>query len=156
MNTKTALAALLASASLTAYAGDIDLKSCPAAVQQTIQANSRDGKLDEIDVIKIEDRTLYVADVDLPGDKDLKIHVSGEGKLLKTREDVAASELPPAVAGAVDKLAAAGGRLDDVDKEVADGKTTYHVEIDRSGSADLKAVVAEDGAVLSQAEEVND
>ena len=51
--------------------------------------------------------------------------------MIKTREDAALSDAPDAVQDAVKKLVPAGGKVDDVDKEIAAGKVTYHVEIDR-------------------------
>lgn len=156
MNIKYSLLALLSIASISAYADGINLKDCPAPVQQTVQANNRGGALDEIEVVTIENRSLYVADYDLPNDQSLKVHVDGDGKLLKTSEDVDVAELPAAVGAAAQKLVPAGGKLSDVDKEVADGKTTYLVEIDRPDASDLEVVLAEDGAVVSQKEEAND
>lgn len=148
---------LLLAAASVALADEIRLDACPPAVQQVIQANLRDGKLDEIEAHRVDDRTLYVAKIDLPGDRDLDVHVSGDGRLLKTNEDVPESEVPAAVAGAIKNLTTTtGGRLEDVEREVADGKTTYHAEIDRPNAADLEVVFAEDGALISQTEETND
>jgi hypothetical protein len=150
MNIKTSLLALFATASISAYADGIPLKDCPPAVQQTIQANSRSGTLDDVEKIVIQGRTRYVAEFDLARDKSLKIYVDGEGKLLKTKEDIDASELPAAVSAAVQKLVPAGGKLSDVEKQVAAGQTTYLIEIDRTNAPDLDLVVAENGTVLSQ------
>ena len=130
----------LAGSTLNLKADDIKLERCPAAVQDTIRANARDGRIDDINAITIEDRALYVVEVDLKDDKDLKLHVGSDGKLIKTREDAALSDAPDAVQDAVKKLVPAGGKVDDVDKEIAAGKVTYHVEIDRPNAADLDAV----------------
>lgn len=138
-----------------AFADDIRLEECPPAVQQTIQANLRDGKLDDVEVIKVEDRTLYVADVDLPNGHDVKVHINGEGKVLKTVEDLPPGSLPPAVTAAAEKIAN-GAKLDDIDKIVTDGVTTYRVEIDRKGVPDLRVIFDESGTVLSQKEESKD
>ena len=146
----------LAGSTLNLKADDIKLEQCPAAVQDTIRANARDGRIDDINLITIEDRALYVVEVDLKGDKDLKLHVGSDGKLIKTREDAALSDAPDAVQDAVKKLVPAGGRVDDVDKEIAAGKVTYHVEIDRPNAADLDAVVADDGTVIRRTEEARD
>lgn len=148
------ITALFATASF-ALAEDIRLEDCPPAVQQTIQANLRDGKLDDVKVIKVEDRTLYVADVDLPNGEDVKVHINGEGKLLKTVEDLPPGSLPPAIAAAAEKIAN-GAKLDDIEKIVTDGVTTYRVEIDRKGVPDLRVIFDESGAVLSQKEEAKD
>jgi hypothetical protein len=135
---------------LTLRADDLELERCPAAVQETIRANARDGKIDEVDSVTIQDRMLYVAKVDLPGNKDLKVYAGSDGKLVKTREDAALSDAPATVQDAVGKLVPAGGKVEDVDKRIASAKTTYHVEIDRPNAADLNVVVADDGTVISQ------
>jgi hypothetical protein len=49
---------------------ELALEQCPANVQETIRANARDGKVDEVKSITIDDRTLYVAEIDLPGRRD--------------------------------------------------------------------------------------
>lgn len=134
-------------------AKDVPLSSVPAAVQEIIRSNSRSGKIDDVKQITVEGRTLYVAEVDLPGDRDLKIHVSGTGSLLKTREDIPFSEAPAPVQEAAKKLVPQGGKVDDVDKETANGKVTYEVEIDRPNAKDLKVLFSAEGAILSQREE---
>jgi hypothetical protein len=37
---------------------ELALEQCPANVQETIRANARDGKVDEVKSITIDDRTL--------------------------------------------------------------------------------------------------
>ena len=72
----------LAGSTLNLRADDIKLEQCPAAVQDTIRSNARDGRIDDINLITIEDRALYVVEVDLKGDKDLKLHVGSDDKLI--------------------------------------------------------------------------
>lgn len=153
MKTPTTLviAALTASA-ITVWADDLKLENCPPAVQETIRANARDGKVDDVDTVTIEGKTLYVAEVNLANGKDLDVHVGSDGKLIKTTEDIQLSETPAAVQEAVKKLEAEGGRLDDIDKNVANGKITYEVDIDRSNAPDLDIVLDESGSVISRKE----
>ena len=145
-----------AGTALSLQAKEMKLEECPAIVQETIRANARDGKIEEVDFLAIEDRTLYVAEINLAGGKDLKVHVTGDGKLAKTSEDAVLTEAPSAVQEAAKKLVPEGGKIDDVDKEVAAGKTTYEVDIDRPKAADLKVVLAEDGSIVRQTEEAKD
>jgi len=132
---------------------DIRLTSLPASVQETIQDNLRGGRVDDIDRIQIEGRTMYKVEVELQDrdDDDLKLYIAGDGALLKTREELRFNELPSAVQDAARKF---GGKVDDVEKEVSQGKISYHIEVDRdddkSGDNDLKIVFAEDGSILSQ------
>ena len=132
---------------------EIRLSDCPQPVQATIQQNSRGGHIDEVDFISIDGKDIYIAEVELPRDRDLKIYVNGGGSLVMTPEAIALRETPAAVRRAVQGL---GGTVDDVDKEIAGQVVTYHIEIDRHGARDLDVVVAENGTILSQTEEADD
>jgi uncharacterized membrane protein YkoI len=148
------LAALLGTvflgAAQAADPNEVALASCPAPVQAAIESHKQGGKLDEIKLINVEGRQLYVVDLDLAGKRDLKLHVTADGAVVKTREDVSLAQAPVAVKTAAEKLVPTGGHIEDVEKEVANGKTTYVVEIDVKNGTDIKAVFAEDGSVLSQ------
>ena len=139
-----------------AGAREIRLNDCPPAVQATIRENMREGKLDEIEAYTLQGKSLYVAEVELPEDRDLKVHVAADGALIKTREDSSLAEVPAAVQTAVEGIVTNGGKVDDVDKETTGKTVTFHVEIDRSGAPDLHAVVSLDGKILSQQEEIDD
>lgn len=131
---------------------EIRMDDCPAPVREVITANSRDGKIDDVDMIDIDGKQIYIAEVDLPRDTDLKVYVSGEGVLIKTREDVRDGDVPASVTNAVKDL----GTIDDVEKETKGETVTYHVDIDRSGQADLEVVLSESGEVLSKSEGSDD
>ncbi len=150
--------ALLGTAFSLRADNEIELEKCPANVQETIRANARDGKVDEVKKITIDDRTLYVAEIDLPGRRDdLKMLVGSDGKLIKTREEIDLADAPTAVREAAAKLVPAGGELDDgVDREVTDGKTIYSLEIDRHKAPDLDVLIAEDGTLINQTEDPED
>lgn len=151
--TLIALACTTAFASAQVERREVRLADCPPEVQTTVNDNARGGRIDEVDVIGIEGKTIYIAEVELPRDRDLKIYVSGNGALVKTLEDIALREAPEAVRTAVQGL---GGSVDDVDKETNGETVTYHVEIDRTGEPDLDVVLAVNGAILSQTEEADD
>lgn len=148
----TLLSIALISLAGHAVAAEVRLADCPAAVQATIQQNSRDGRIDEIESYSIQGKMLYVAEVELAADRDLKIHVAADGALVKIREDSTLAEAPEAVRKAVEaKLA--GGIADDVDKETVGQTVTYHVEIDRKGAADLELTIDSAGKILSETED---
>lgn len=138
-----------------AHAAEVKLADCPQEVRATIQEHKRDGHVEEVEIYQIEGKSLYVAEVDLPNQRDLKIHVRADGALVKTREDSALAETPAAVRKVVDQKLA-GGRADDVEKETTAGTVTYHVEIDRKGSPDLKLAIAEDGRIMAETEDTDD
>ena len=150
---------LIALACTTAFATaqverrEVRLAECPQPVQDTVNTTARGGHIDEVDVIGIEGKVIYIAEVELPRDRDLKVYVSGNGALVKTLEDISLREAPEAVRTAAQGL---GGSVDDVDKETHGETVTYHVEIDRAGEPDLDVVLALNGAILSQTEETDD
>lgn len=139
-------------------AKELKLDECPANVQETIRANARGGKVDEVKAITLDDVTLYWTEVDVPERReDLKLLVGSDGKLIKSREEIDLADAPTAVREAARKLVPEGGELNDgVDKEVADGKVTYWVEIDRPNASDLDVLIAEDGTLVSQTEDSED
>lgn len=134
----------------SAAAADIALAACPAPVQATIRNSDQGGRLDDIKSVTVNGRTLYVVEFDLAGNRDLKLHITSDGTIVKSREELTMAQLPAAVRLAAEKMVPAGGKVDDIDKEVADGRTTYLVEIDRPNTNDLKIVFSEDGSVISQ------
>lgn len=157
--TMTTIKTIAALALTTAFASaDIDrrelhLHDCPAAVQATIESHARGGMIEEVDLIAIEGKEIYIADVELPRDLDLKVYVSGNGALVKTREEVPLRSMPAFIRSAVAEY---GGTIDDVEKEIAAGKVTYHVEIDRKGIPDIDVVLNAEGAVIRETEDHDD
>jgi uncharacterized membrane protein YkoI len=149
----TLLGLAIVAASATAYGRELHLSVCPAAVQSAIEANARGGVIDEIDLISIEGKEIYIAEVDLPLDLDLKVYVSGNGALLKTREDAPLASRPAFIR---DSVREHGGTIDDVEKEIAGGKVTWHVEIDRKGIPDMNVVLNAEGGVISETEDADD
>lgn len=146
-----ALAAPFAAADLERR--ELSIHDCPAAVQATVEAHARGGHIDEVDFIAIEGKSIYIAEVELPRDIELKVYVNGGGTLVKTREEVPARAVPAFVRSAVRDYA---GTIDDVEKENAGGKVTWHVEIDRKGLPDLELVLNAEGGVLSETEVADD
>ncbi len=137
---------------------ELELKQCPANVQETIRTNARGGDVDEVNAITIDDVTLYWAEVDVPERReDLKLLIGSDGKLIKTREEIDLADAPSAVREAAAKLVPAEGELDSgVDREVTDGKVAYAIEIDRPNAPDLDVLIAEDGTVINQTEDPED
>jgi len=140
---------LIALLPAVAGAEPIELAKCPPAVKATIEQNSRGGVVEEVDSHSIGGQTLYVAEVELAGDLDLKIHVATDGALVKTREDVPVASLPEAVRKTVETRLA-GGKTDDVEKEVAGSETRYHVEIEKVGAKDVHLVIDPEGKVVRE------
>lgn len=135
-----------------ARAGEIPQQACPPAVLATLRQEMQSGHLDSIKHLSIEGRSLYIAEVDLPGDRDLRIHMDSQGRLLKTREEIPLEAAPQPVRDAVTRLMPPNGHLDDVFREKVQGKTTYRIEIDRTQERDLNFHLAEDGSQITRSQ----
>ncbi|MBK1816440.1 hypothetical protein JIN84_12505 [Luteolibacter yonseiensis] len=136
-------------------AGEIRLDECPAPVQETVRQYGRQGKVDEAKSYDIQGRMLYVVEIDLPDKRELRLHVSPDGTLVKMSEEITADELPEAVRAVVDGKAA-GGTLDDVERETVGKVVRYRIEIERKRMPDVDLLLDPSGAVLSEKEEADD
>ena len=134
----------------TATAREIALDQCPQPVRATIEANARGQLVDEIDWGTRDGRDVYVAEIDLPGDLDLKIHVAPDGQLLKIREELVLADAPQEIRSA---LSTFEGTVDDLTRETEGSNVTYVAEIDRRGQPDLKLVLDAAGRVTRQYED---
>jgi len=144
------LAACLAVAPGALTAKDVSLSDCPEPVAAVIREHLKRGKLDEIKMVRSGERTLYIVEIDLAGRLDLKLHITGSGKLLKSVEEISYADLPEAVRETLSGMRFGLSRIGDVDKVVVDGATRYHVEVKRPGRPDLDLVFEEDGSIMSQ------
>jgi hypothetical protein len=120
----TLIALALLGTAIYLRADELGLEQCPEVVQETIRANARGGDVDDVNSIIIEGRSIYLIEVEVPK-KDLKLLVDSDGKLIKTREELTVAEIPGAVRETATKLVPEEGEIDEIDKEVAEGKTTY-------------------------------
>ena len=152
MTSLVALTLMSASATAGMEGEELQLHECPPAVQEVVNAHARGGLVEEVDRIAIEDRVIYIAEVELPRDVELKIYVSGAGVLVKTREEIPLRAAPDFIRDLGRKY---GGTVDDVEKEVAAGKVTFHVEIDRKGMPDLDLILDAEGGVIREVEDLD-
>jgi len=130
-------------------AEDLRLEDCPAAVQQTILANSRDGRVDEIELSP--DGAFYEVEINLPRLRERQLRVAADGVILQTVEDIDLAEAPAAVQGAVVKETTGGGRLEELEKKTAEGdQTVFLAEIDLPDGRDLYLEIADNGSILNR------
>ncbi|YCM42740.1 PepSY-like domain-containing protein [Verrucomicrobiaceae bacterium 227] len=131
---------------------DIRLHDCPASVQKTISNHARGLRVKEVEYIRVEEQTVYIAEIRIEKGRDLEIFVNGQGALLKTSEELRIHELPQTVLSAARAM---GGKIDDVEKVTRKGSVvTYEVEIDRKkGFKDLDVVFSPSGKVLQTRED---
>lgn len=153
-NIAAALLAVPLSAGLAkAVDGDVRLQDCPPAVRQTIEAEAKNKPVEEVERHSIDGREIYVAEIELGQDRDLKIYVAADGSLMKTRRDVSKKALPNTVKKA---LSGRDGVVDDIEEVTENGKVTYHVEIDRETEGDLNLVVGTDGTIHRETVDARD
>ena len=147
------LGVFLACASIVASGKDIALAECPPEVQATIRSQAREGKIDEVELLAIEGRRMYIAEVEFRGDRELKIYVLANGTLYKMREEIRMEEAPLKVKEAAEKIVGADGKVDDVVKITeGGGQESYELEIKHKGQREVKVVFTPEGAVLSRKE----
>jgi uncharacterized membrane protein YkoI len=137
------------------HAGDESSKQLSAAVQAKMQENLGGGHIDDIKVIRIDERLLYVIEIDLPGPRKRKLHLTGEGELLKIIDKLRLPDLPAPVREAMAPILANRGRFDGADRVTANGKVEYHIDFDLPGRVELLIVFSETGEVISRREEAD-
>lgn len=150
-----ALAAVATGLGPAVRAGEESSKELPDTVRARVSENLAGGHVDDIKVIRIDARRLYLVEIDLPGPRERKLHLTGEGILLKIVDKLRLPDLPPATRPAVDSILANKGRFDGADKVTTNGRVEYHVEFDLPGRVELVLVLSESGEVISRREEAN-
>ncbi|MEX1044481.1 MAG: hypothetical protein WEC73_00010 [Chthoniobacterales bacterium] len=139
-------AALLSAAG--AWAKDLRLEDCPAAVQQAVLANSRDGRVDEIELSP--DGSAYEVEINLPRLRERQLRVAADGTILQTVEDIDLGETPEPVRRTVEAEMTNGGRLEELEKKISEKVTTFLVEIDLPDDRDLYLEIADNGSILQR------
>ncbi len=145
-------AVLLGAAATSLSAQSVSLKQCPAPVAATIDSQTGPGRADKIKMIQVENRVLYLVKIKLPGRRDRKLHVAGDGTLLKVVDEIRLEDLPPAVRQALAPYLAGRGRFDEAERILVSEKIEYHVEVDLPGGVDLHLFFGEDGELLRRFE----
>ncbi len=131
---------------------EIRLEEAPESVQAGIREHMRNGKLDELEKVFLDGTTIYIAEVELGRGRDLDLYFRESGALIKSVEEISHAEMPEPVRRAAEEATARGGKVDDIDRVIADGVVTYRIEIDRRGP-DLNLVISADGRILSETED---
>lgn len=148
----TLAATLLGGVAASLQAEEIPLKQCPEPVVKTIKSQLGLGHLDEIKTVRAEGRILYLAEIDLPGARERKLHVGDDGTLLKVVEEVPLGDLPRSVKSTLEPFLAGRNRFDSADRVTSPDRTDYYVEVDLSDDRDLQLIIAEGGEILRRRE----
>lgn len=158
MKTSTAFTAatLFASVAFAAPAmaddNEIELEHCPPEVAASIEEQTAGWTLDEIEVVTVADRSLYVADAELAS-LDLTVHVAEDGAVVSRREEIPLEDSPQAVQAS---LANMDGNVDQIERVTDDNGERFEAEFDRLLHADRNVVLQSDGTILSQTEGQDD
>ena len=127
-------------------ADEMRLEDCPAAVQQAILANSRDGRLD--DIALAPDGKTYEVEINLPRLRERQLRIAADGTVVETIEDIDLAEAPEPVRRAVEGETTAGARLEEIERTTASGTTVFLAEIDLPDDRDLYLEISDKGSIL--------
>jgi len=127
----------------------INVGNAPAAVQKTLLREAAGAPLGKIEIVTEEGKTVHTAYVSIDG-KVYEIRVAADGTLigknLTTKDDglkVKFSDVPAAVQKTLTREAN-GARIETVEKEIANAKTTFEADVVIDGKT-YEIEVAEDG-----------
>lgn len=132
---------------------DTKLNACPPQVQSAVSQHSRNGVIEEIDIITVSGHTRYLVDIDLPNRRDKKLQISETGKVLSILEDIRFRDLPENVRTTANGHIEKGSRVEDVERETRDGAITYIVEIEK-GNTETTLKIDATGQIIQQTKEL--
>jgi len=135
-----------------ANAQELTLAQCPPVVQSAIRNNSQGGTLEEIKLVDRDGTSLYVAEVGLGENRDLKMYITADGTVVRSRQEIDFKTVPVPVRRTVLGLLPEGAVVSDCDVETAEGATKYVVEFMISPTRERKLTLGADGTVLSEHE----
>jgi len=141
--------ALSAALSLSVYgatAGDqkVQLKDLPAAVQKTIQEETRNAEIVGLAEEQEAGKTVYEVETRVNG-KSRDVTVDTAGQVIEREEEVALDTIPAAAKAAIEK-AAAGSTIEKVESVTRGGATNYEASLKKGGKKS-EIVVGSDGAI---------
>lgn len=142
--------ALILLAPVASRAENVSLDSCPDPVKATILPHLREGRLEDIKRLEVEDRVLYLVEIDLKGFREITLHVNGTGILQKSVEEIRQPDLPVPVRDALARILGGKGRAKDFEKVVTVDRIEYRVEVERPKVKDVVYIFAVDGTLLGQ------
>ena len=143
------------------------LGQLPTAVQQTVRAQIGNAKVDSIDQLRRDGKTIYEVEYENQGKvseflvaQDGALITDGNNRSLPTAASattatasrpgsgkVQFNDLPKAVQRTV-KSQVGAASVEDIDRDVRDGKTTYEVAYKKNG-VHTELRVAQDGSILN-------
>lgn len=141
------IAALIAFATATMSAQDLSLDQVPANLKTKFSQSYTNVK----DVEWEKKDNYYKVEFEI-NRMDHDIWYDSEGKVVKSKIEVASSELPSAVASAV-KNAYPDYKIDSAEVLVNNGTTTYKVEIEKGWTKERNLIIDASGKIVSDIED---
>ena len=122
----------------------INEKKVPSVVVNTLKTKYPAST--DVDWKKLN--AVYEAEIDLSGNKEVKLRIDSTGTITMTKQDILQTELLPAI------LAFIGEKynqytIDDVHKVENNGKVFYQVDLDARNKKDVQLVFSSDGKEAS-------
>lgn len=137
-------AAALMAISAAAAEKKIPLKDLPAAVQKTIQEETRNATLVGLEKEQDNGKTVYELETKVDG-RTRDLTIDAEGKVIEVEEEMILSGVPAAARAAIEK-AAAGGTIEQVEALTKGGATDYEASFTKGGKKS-QIIVSSDGSV---------
>jgi uncharacterized membrane protein YkoI len=125
----------------------VTLDAVPAAVKATILKAAGGAPIKEIEKETENGKVVFEAEFVRDG-KKTEVEVDAAGKLLSTEVEISLDDVPAAVKATILK-AAGGAKIAEVEKEIANGVTTYEAEFVADGK-EVEITVAADGKLLER------
>ena len=147
---------------------EVSLDAVPAAVKATILEEANGAEVEEVEREVEDGKVVYEAEFEVDG-QEVEIEVAKDGTLLsreidddeedgddddgdededEDEDEVSLDEVPAAVKATILKEAD-GAEVEEVEKEIEDGKVVYEAEFEVDGQ-EVEIEVAEDGTLLSR------
>ena len=125
----------------------VQMKDLPAAVQKTVQEQTRSAKLVGLAEEVEEGKTFYEAETKVDG-RTRDILIDAAGTVVEVEEEVPLGSIPEGARSAIQR-AAANGKLQRVESVTKGGTTVYEATITRDGKK-AQVVVTSDGTIKKQ------
>jgi hypothetical protein len=140
---------------------EIDLADTPNAVQEAVLDAAAQGELDEIELKHFQGQAVYVAEIDLPGKRDLDVYVTADGRVVRTEQEIALAELPAEVRSTLQQQVGRSGKLEDLSRVTVGKTVTFWAEIELPGTQPKHEIerdleIAASGKILSSVESYDD
>jgi len=136
---------------------DMQLSDLSAELQKGLRDAASGGQLDgDVTRIKYGDKEMYRGKAQIDGSEDLHIYVDGSGQLVKTQQEVELEAAPQPIRTAAEREDQGRASVDRVLMEMANGETSYIIQIDAPNDRKRWIQMDQTGKVLKTHEQQDD